>query len=205
MGKLRTPEQLKQLFQQAKERKEKELQLKKEEKKRQYQELCKQADQLLKEDQERLKKEKIEQLQALSKKTSQNALKRFQINLFNNRWIDDDKHTRNLSREELEKMQPNHINWQKWSQVVEQTKQKIKDMGIDLKPSKDSYVYEKRPKHTALWVYDGEGKLMSTFDSYPSAASKLNISVNTITMYARQQRLLKAKGLRFSNKPIESL
>ena len=74
MSKLRTPEQLKQLFQQTKEKKEKELQLKREEKKRQYQLLCKQADQLLKEAQERAKKEKMEQLSTLTKKAFKTLL-----------------------------------------------------------------------------------------------------------------------------------
>ena len=91
---IRTPEQLKAMFQQSKEQKEQERQQQRLEKQQQYQELCKEADRLLKEDQERLKREKMEQLQAISEKTSQTALKRFYINLFNNRWIDDDRYDR---------------------------------------------------------------------------------------------------------------
>ena len=72
---IRTSEQLKAMFNQSRLRKEKEHQQQRLEKQKQYKALCKQADKLLKEDAERLKKKKMEQLQALIKKTPQKPLK----------------------------------------------------------------------------------------------------------------------------------
>ena len=181
MSKLRTPEQLKQLFQQTKEKKEKELQLKRDEKKRQYQQLCKQADQLLKEAQERAKKEKMEQLSTLTKKTPQKPLKRFYINLFNNRWIDDDRYDREYDREDLEKMCPKHINWKKWDEVVEQGRQKIRDMGIELKPSRDSINYSSPNRKISITAFDLNDNPIGTYNSIPEASKALNIKIGTVT------------------------
>jgi GH24 family phage-related lysozyme (muramidase) len=178
---IRTPEQLKQLFQESRERKQQELQQQKEAKKKQYQELCKQADQLLKDDQERAKKEKMEQLQALSEKTSQMALKRFYINLTNNRWIDDDKYTRHFNRQDLEKMCPKHINWKKWDEVVEQGRQKIRDMGIELKPSRDSINYSSPNRKISIMAYDLSDNPIGTYNSIPEASKALNIKIGTVT------------------------
>ena len=204
MGKLRTPEQLKQLFQQAKERKEKELQLKRDEKKRQYQQLCKQADQLLKESQERAKKEKVEQLQALANKTPQTALKHFYINLFNNRWIDDDRYDREYDREDLEKMCPKHINWSKWNQVVEQTKQKIRDMGIELKPSRDYVNYASPNRKISIIAYDLYDNQIGTFKSIPEASIALNIKIGTVinTVYNRPDHICLKHQVKLIRKKI---
>lgn len=189
MGKLRTSEQLKKLFQQTLERKEKELQLKREEKKKQYKELCKQADQLLKEDQERLKKEKVEQLSALCPKTPQKQRKMPYINLFNNRWIDDN-YTMDYTREELERMCPHCINWSKWNQVVEQTRQQL---GITQKEIKH------KKKKTRLWTYTN-GQLLNEYIDCSAAATEFGVSLVTIYSYMAKRKTI--KGITFSNKPI---
>ena len=191
MGKLRTPEQLKQLFQQTKERKQQELQRKREEKKRQYQQLCKQADQLLKDDQERFKKEKMEQLSALNPKTSQKPLKRFYYNLMNNRWIDDDKYLMDYTREELESMCPNCINWDAWDRLVAQVRQ---ELGVsDTKPKKH------KKKKTRLWTYTNGQPYKEYFD-YSTAAREFGTTIGSMHQYGYRQ--LTIKGITFSNKPL---
>ena len=185
MSKLRTPEQLKQLFQQTKEKKEKELQLKRDEKKRQYQQLCKQADQLLKEAQERSKKEKVEQLSTLTKKTPQKPLKRFYINLFNNRC-------------------PKHINWKKWDEVVEQGRQKIRDMGIELKPSRDYVNYASPNRKISIMAYDLCDNPIGTYKSIPEASIALNIKIGTVinTVYNRPDHICLKHQVKLIRKKI---
>lgn len=204
MGKLRTPEQLKQLFQQTKEKKEKELQLKRDEKNKQYQQLCKQADQLLKEALQDEKKKKAEQLQALTKKTPQKPLKHFYINLFNNRWIDDDRYDREYDREGLEKMCPKHINWSKWTQVVEQTKQKIRDMGIELKPSMEHVNYASPNRKISIMAYDLYDNPIGTFKSIPEASIALNIKIGTVinTVYNRPDHICLKHQVKLIRKKI---
>ena len=142
MGKLRTPEQLKQLFQQTKE-------LKRDEKKLQYQLLCKQAGQLLKEAQERAKKEKVEQLSTLTKKTPQKQREVPYINFFS-QYIETDSFAyaiQNINRRKLKQMEITgeygKINWKKWDEVVERTKQDIQQYlgqhNVRKKPKKASW------------------------------------------------------------------
>lgn len=204
MSKLRTPEQLKQLFQQAKEQKQKERQQQRLEKQQQYQQLCKEADRLLKEDQERVKKEKMEQLSTFTNKTPQTALKRFYINLFNNRWIDDDRYDREYDREGLEKMCPNHINWSKWNQVVEQTKQKIRDMGIELKPSMEHVNYASPNRKISIMAYDLYDNPIGTFKSIPEASIALNIKIGTVinTVYNRPDHICLKHQVKLIRKKI---
>lgn len=133
---IRTSEELKAMFLQSKQRKERERQQKRLEKQKQYQRLCKEADRLLKEEQERAKRERMEQLQALAKKTPQKALKQpqieFEMHIYNSNLIEREPNDRDLyqTREELmqwEKENWHCINWSKWDEIVNNTRHKLED------------------------------------------------------------------------------
>lgn len=181
---IRKPEQLKALFQQTKEKKEKELQRKKEEKQQQYQQLCKQADQLLKEDQERLKKEKMEQFQALTNKTPQKQREVPYINLFS-QYIETDSFAyaiQNINRRKLKQMEMTgeygKINWLKWNEVVERTKQDIQQYLVQ-------HNVRKKPKKASWQVLQitptGE-KIVHL--SALEASKQLNLSLSCIRLAA---------------------
>lgn len=184
MGRLRTPEQLKQLFQQTKERKEKELQLKSDEKKKQYQELCKQADQLLKEALQDEKKKKAEQLSTLTKKTPQRERKMPYINFFS-QYIETDSFAyaiQNINRRKLKQMESTgeygKINWKKWDEVVERTKH-------DIQQYLDQHDVRKKPKKASWEVLQitptGE-KVVHL--SAVEASKQLNLSLSCIRLAA---------------------
>lgn len=122
---IRTSEQLKAMFNQSRQRKEKERQRQRLEKQKQYQQLCKEADRLLKEEQERAKRERMEQLQALVKKTPQKAPKWAVTEFYmsNNRYIDKDNDGLHYyqTREELQQWEKEHwqcINWDVWDKLI---------------------------------------------------------------------------------------
>ena len=188
---LRTPEQLKAMFQQSRERKQKERQQHKQERQQQYQLLCKAADQLLKETIRDEKKKKMEQLYTLSEKCRQKPLKQPYINLDTNRWIDDTNYTRDYTREDLERMCPNCINWEKWNEVVEATRQQL---GITPKEIKH------KKKKTRLWTYDTTGNLINEYIDCSAAAREFGVSLVTIYSYMTKQKTI--KGITFSNRPL---
>lgn len=187
---LLTNDRLKAMFQRSRERKEKEREQHKKDRQQQYQALCKAADQLLKEDRERLKKERMEQLYTLSEKCRQKQRKQPYINLDNNRWIDGN-YTMDYDREDLEKMCPNCINWEKWDEVVEATRQQL---GVTPKEIKH------KKKKTRLWTYTN-GQLLNEYFDCTIAAREFGLTVGTIHEYSEKRKTV--KGITFSNKPLE--
>lgn len=127
---------LQRLFQEAKARKEKERQQKKQQRLQQYKELCKKADELLKQAQEQEKKKKMEQLQALVKKTPQKPLIQVSrhITIYHSNLIDREKPDEKLytTREQLKEAEERgegEINWNKWDEIVTKTKNKLYNDG----------------------------------------------------------------------------
>ena len=129
---IRTSEQLKAMFNQSRQRKEKERQQQRLEKQKQYKALCKQADILLKEALQDEKRKRMEQLQALTKKTSQKQRKctvtEFYIS--NNRYIEKDNDWIHYyqTREELmaaEERGEGKINWSKFDQLVDKVRKEL--------------------------------------------------------------------------------
>lgn len=119
---IRTPEQLQRIFQASRERKQKE---------RQRQRLNKQADRLLKQALRDEKRKRMEQLQALVKKTPQKPLKWSVTELYitSNRYIEKDADGIHLykTREELmeaEKRGEGKINWILWDRLITEFKNK---------------------------------------------------------------------------------
>lgn len=129
---IRTQEQLKAMFNQSRQRKEKERQRQRLEKQKQYQQLCKEADRLLKEEQERAKRERMEQLQALVKKTPQKPLKCTVTELYitSNRYIEKDNDGLHYYQtvEELQQWEKEHwkcINWDVWNRLINDTRKQL--------------------------------------------------------------------------------
>ena len=191
MASIKSTEKLQAMFQQSKARKQKEKEQHKKDRQQQYRDLCKQADRLLKQALQDEKRKRMEQLQALVKKTSQKPLKQPYINLDNNRWIDGN-YTRDYTREDLERMCPNCINWEKWDEVVEATRQQL---GITPKEIKH------KKKKTRLWTYDTTGQLLNEYIDCSAAAREFGVSLVTIYSYMTKQKTI--KGITFSNRPLE--
>ena len=133
---IRTQEQLKAMFQQSRARKQKERQQHKQERQQQYRDLCKEADRLLKEALQDEKRKRMEQLQALVKKTPQKPLKctvtEFYIS--NNRYIDKDNDWIHYyqTREELKQAEERgegKINWTVWDRLITEFKNNYYDTG----------------------------------------------------------------------------
>lgn len=189
---IRTSEQLKAMFQQSKEQKEKEREQHKKDRQQQYKDLCKEADRLLKQALQDEKKKKMEQLSTLIQKTSQKPLKQPYINIDTNRWIENGNYTRDYTREDLERMCPNCINWDVWDKVVEQTRQQL---GItNAKPLKH------KKKKTRLWTYTN-GQLLNEYIDCTAAAREFGVSLVTIYSYMAKRKTI--KGITFSNRPLE--
>lgn len=133
---IRTSEQLKAMFNQSRQRKEKERQCQRLEKQKQYKALCKQADILLKQALQDEKRKRMEQLQALTKKTPQKQRKctvtEFYIS--NNRYIDKDNDWIHYyqTREELKQAEERgegKINWTVWDRLITEFKNNYYDTG----------------------------------------------------------------------------
>lgn len=120
---IRTPEQLQRIFQASRKRKEKE---------RQRQRLDKQADRLLKQAIQDEKRKRMEQLQALTKKTPQKSLKwtvtEFYIS--NNKYIEKDADGIHYYQtvDELKQWEKEHwqcINWTVWEKLISETRKEL--------------------------------------------------------------------------------
>lgn len=130
---IRTSEKLQAMFQASRARKEKEHQQKLKARQQQYQQLCKQADRLLKQAQEDEKKKRMEQLQALTKKTPQKAQKWTVTEFYmsSNRFIEREPSDRDLytTREQLKRIEEEdgvqYIRWDVWDRVVNETRQML--------------------------------------------------------------------------------
>ena len=202
MANIKTSEQLQAMFQASRERKEKEREEQKKQKRQQYQQLCKEADRLLKEDAERRKKEKMEQLQALAKQTSQNQRKYYitqlpayiEENLFANITIQ--------SRADLKAMEEKDegkIDWNKWDELVNQTRQSIKDCGIELAEYKQP-TPRKKGHCCTTYVYDLEFNLLGEFPTARKAEDAFGIRRNTISYYKFLNKPY--KGMYFKDRPL---
>lgn len=199
---IRTSEQLKAMFQQSKKQKEQEHQQKLKEKQQQYQQLCKEADRLLKEALQDEKKKKMEQLSTLIQKTSQKRNKQHYINLDTNRWIDADKHVYHLTREELEKLEPNAINWEKWDEIVNQTRQQFNDMGFDMrKQHRDGFKYKDNRIH--IYAYTLDNNLLGHYRSSPEAAKELHIPIGTVSTILYGCGVCKKHKIKLYKHPLE--
>ena len=132
----RTQEQLQQLFQSSRERKQQERERKKQLRIQTYKELCKQADDLLRKAEQEAKDKLMEQLQEKKKKKPQRASKqppRTHYNIYNSNLIEREPSDRDLytTKEALQQWEQDNyqvINWQKWNEVVEQTKEILKNI-----------------------------------------------------------------------------
>lgn len=186
MGKLRTSEDLEQLFKENKEKRERQLQKERERKAKQRQEaykaLCKQADKLLQED----KRKKMEELQALAKKCSQKALNEatepsdtvrpYKCNKYVERATND--RDIYMTREELQQWERDHwkcINWDKWDELVAKGREELKNI-----PS----VPTEKPKHNynkiAVYVYDGKLDLIGEYSSVCKASKAFGVGRGVI-------------------------
>ena len=200
MANIKSTEQLKAMFQQSKEQKEKEREQQRLEKQQQYKDLCKEADRLLKEAIRDEKKKKMEQLSTLIQKTSQRQNKQHYINIDNNRWIDKG-HVYHLTREELEELEPNAINWKKWDEIVNQTRQQFNDMGFDMrKQHRDGFKYKGSGIH--IYAYTLDNNLLGHYQSSPEAAEALHIPLGTVSTTLYGCGICKKHGIKLYKHPL---
>ena len=128
----RTPEEIKALLQQTKERKQREAQERRKQKQEEYKRLSKLADKLLREEKER----RMDNIKALAKKASQKPLKQpqieFEMHIYNSNLIEREPNDRDLyqTREELQAWEEENwqcINWSKWDEIVNNIRNKLKE------------------------------------------------------------------------------
>lgn len=129
---LRTQEKLQAMFQQSRERKEKEHQQKLKARQQQYRDLCKQTDRLLKEALQDEKRKRMEQLKALAEKCRQKAPKCTVTELYisGNRYIERDNDWMHYyqTREELKQAEERgegKINWDVLDNLIKMTKEEL--------------------------------------------------------------------------------
>ena len=65
--------------------------------------------------------------------------------------------------------------------MVEQGRQKIRDMGIELKPSRDSINYSSPNRKISITAFDLNDNPIGTYNSIPEASKALNIKIGTVT------------------------
>ena len=204
MGNIRTTAQLQEMFQRSRQRKQQEREEQKKLKTLKYKELCRQADELLRRDKEK----RMEQLQALAKQTPQKAQKcphMPQGTPFYNSSLIDEKmfdHITVYTREEIQNMEEKEggrINWDKWDELVNKTRQEIKDMGISLQDYNSPTI--RRHRNTVVtYVYDLEFNLLGEFPTARKAEDAFNIRRNTIAYYKFLNKPY--KGLIFKDRPL---
>lgn len=101
---------------------------------------------------------------------------------------------RPLTRQHLQEVADDEgieIDWSKWNEIVEQTKQQIQQIPVKT-PGKPS---------TRKYVYTLNGKHLATFDTTKECAKAYNIAPETVTQYARTGKPHYKLGLIFSNTP----
>ena len=99
---------------------------------------------------------------------------------------------------------PKHINWKKWDEVVEQGRQKIRDMGIELKPSRDYVNYASPNRKISIMAYDLCDNPIGTYKSIPEASIALNIKIGTVinTVYNRPDHICLKHQVKLIRKKI---
>lgn len=189
MGKLRTSEDLEQLFKENREKRERQLQKERERKTKlrqeEYKRLSKLADKLLQDE----KNKKMEELQALAKKCSQKALNEATepsetVRPYRcNRYVERATNDRDIymTREELQQWERDHwkcINWDKWDELVAKGREELKNI-----PSTPTEPTEK-PKHNykkiAVYVYDGKLDLIGEYSSVYKASKAFGVGSGVI-------------------------
>jgi hypothetical protein len=207
MGNIRTTAQLQELFKRSRERKQQEKEEQKKQRQLQYKELCKQADELLRKADEEAKKAKMEELQALAQQTPQKAQKCPHMPqgtpFYNSSLIEDNlfDYVTVYSRDEIQKMEETEggrINWDKWDEVVNSTRQSIRDMGINLPEYKEATPRKDR-RCTTTYVYDLQETLLGVFETARKAEDTFGIRRNTIAYYKFMHKPY--KGYLFTDTP----
>lgn len=131
---LRSTQSLQKMMEESRLRHQQQREKKKQDRIKQYRELCKEADRLLKEALEEEKKKTMDYLSTLAPKTPQRALKQeitvSRTPIYNNKYIERGFKDIDLyqTREELEAAEPGNINWKVWNRIVQQTRQQINQL-----------------------------------------------------------------------------
>lgn len=131
---LRSIQSLQKMMEESRLRHQQQREKKKQDRIKQYRELCKEADRLLKEALEEEKKKTMDYLSTLAPKTPQRALKQeitvSRTPIYNNKYIERGFKDIDLyqTREELEAAEPGNINWKVWNRIVQQTRQQINQL-----------------------------------------------------------------------------
>ena len=90
------------------------------------------------------------------------------------------------------------INWDKWDELVQETKQ---DITKELKKHKP--IAQKNGRvATRVYVYDSNKLLIKTFSSTQEAADYYNIRREQVTNYAREEKPYYKFQIIFRTKPI---
>ncbi len=84
--------------------------------------------------------------------------------------------TRNFIKH-LEKLYEGKVNWEKWDELVEQTKRDIEEYLKNYK-----YVKQRANSHTC-YAYNKEGELVHVYDNLKDCANSLNGNSTTISKY----------------------
>lgn len=131
----RTKETLQSMFNQSKLRQQKKKQLKKQQSLQRLKEIYHHQDVLLKKSLQELKKTTMENLYSLIKKRSQEPLKppTYEFKIYRTDWIErfTDENELFQTIEELKEWEKENypcINWDVWTQVVEETKKQINQL-----------------------------------------------------------------------------
>ena len=178
MGKLRTSEDLEQLFKENKEKRERQLQKERDRKAKlrqeEYKRLSKLADKLLQDE----KNKKMEELQALAKKCSQKASN--EATEPSEKYIERTTNDRDIykTREELQQWERDHwkcINWDKWDELVAKGREELKNI-----PSTPTEKPTHNYKKIAVYVYDAKLDLIGEYSSVYKASKAFGVGSGVI-------------------------
>ena len=210
MGYLRDLDKLiaenKQRIAKRKEKEAKEKEKHKQERIQRYKELCKQADQLLKEALQEEKKKKMEQLQALAPKLSQNALKQAtepsygisRTSVYHTGYVERGFKDADLyqTREELKEAEERcegRINWEAWDKSVEETRRQLKTTHFTPPPPKQRW---DNRKHT-VYAYDSKLNLLGEYPSATQCGKAFGLHSRSVCYWIEQGKPHKKLGLTF--------
>lgn len=199
---LYTSDRLKAMFEASKERHQQEREQRKRDRQTQYQQLCKQADQLLKKAQEDAKTKKMEELQALAKKTSQkqNKIPSAPIFIYHSNLVERTSSDRDLytTREELMKAEERcegRINWEVWNKLVKETRRQIKEM---MKDYVSPVINTKKNNHKyTVYAYDNKLNLIGEYSSTNKCGKAFGLNSRIIGYWIEQGKPHKKLGITF--------
>lgn len=208
MGNIKSSAQLQQMFRLSRERKQQEKEEKKRQRQLQYKELCHQADLLLKKAQEEENMRRMEQLQALAKQTPQKAQKCPHMThgtpFYGTSLIEDSlfDYVTVQTRQEIQAMEETEggkINWDKWDEVVNSTRQSIRNMGVYLPDYKEATPRKDR-RSCVTYVYDLQLNLLGEFPTARKAEDAFGITRNTSNWYRANNKPY--RGYIFRDRPL---